>query len=264
MCVLDSEKVKVYETTDYDKFKKLEGNRDAKSAKKVIQSIQSVGYIMSPILVNEKFEVIDGQNRLEALKELGLPVHYIMQSGIGLEECRSMNTGRSNWTTLDYVYSYAEGGSEDYKRLASLINEYGKKFTIEGVCAFTIGVFATGSGSMNDLIKQGRVVLPEKLYEIARARLKSAEELGFVGMYKNYKMYARSWFAAIAYAYNHNDVSVRELANRCKASPLELVSYNKTVDQLALLDRIYNKHRSSGKVFMSTDFQRGLYLKPIY
>ena len=26
MCVLDSEKVKVYETTDYDKFKKLEGS----------------------------------------------------------------------------------------------------------------------------------------------------------------------------------------------------------------------------------------------
>lgn len=252
----------IYETNDYNKFKKLEGNRDAKAARKVIQSIETVGYVMSPILVNEKMEVIDGQNRLEALRQLNLPVHYIVQSGIGLEECRSMNTGRSNWTTVDYVYSFAEAGNKSYQRLASLVRSYGRLFTVEGVCAFAIGVYKTGGGGFNQLIKDGKVEMSEELYNLVNARMRSAVELGFTDIYKSHRLYARSWYSAIAYAYNHNDVSVKELAERCRKSPLELVSYNKTVDQLALLDTIYNKHRSTGKVFMSTDFQRGLYLKP--
>ena len=252
----------IYETNDYDKFKKLEGNRDAKGARKVIQSIETVGYITSPILVNEKYEVIDGQNRLEALKEMKLPVHYIVQEGIGLEECRSMNTGRSNWTITDYIYSYADGGNENYRRLTSLIREFGKRFTVEGICAFALGVGTIGGSRFNYMIKQGNIELPEKLYELTVARLKSAEELGFVDMCKENKMYARAWWSAIAYAYNHSDVSVKELSKKCKAQPLELVSYNRIIDQLTALDRIYNKRRSSGRVFMATDFQRGMYLKP--
>lgn len=253
----------IYETTDYDMFTKLEGNREAKSANKVIRSIEAVGYVMSPILVNEKYEVIDGQNRLDALRALDLPVHFIVQDGIGLEECRSMNTGRSNWTTADYVYSYAEAGNENYQRLASLLREFGKKFTLEGVSSFAIGITGTASGSSaSTIIKRGNVKISEELYQMTRTRLTSADTLGFVQIYKENKMYARSWFMAIAYAYNHPDVSVKELADRCLNSPLELASYSKTVDQLAMLDRIYNKRRSTGKVFMAADVQKGLYLRP--
>ena len=53
----------IYVSHDYDKFTRVKGNRNPKSAKKIIESINNVGYILNPILVNEKFEVIDGQNR---------------------------------------------------------------------------------------------------------------------------------------------------------------------------------------------------------
>lgn len=60
-------------TNNYDMFKRLEGNRfvDPKKVNKLKKSINEVGYISNPIIVNEKMEVIDGQHRLEALKELG-------------------------------------------------------------------------------------------------------------------------------------------------------------------------------------------------
>ena len=63
-------KYEILETTDYGMFKPLLGNRDRKSESKIIDSIQRVGYIISPLIVNEKMEVIDGQNRLAALESL--------------------------------------------------------------------------------------------------------------------------------------------------------------------------------------------------
>ena len=120
--------IKVYETKKYSIFKKLEGNRDVYGVNKIIKSIEQVGYIPSPICVNDKMEVIDGQNRLEALKELGMPVHYYIVKDIGLEEARQMNIGRRNWSVLDYFKSHAAEGKEEYQYFLEILekhNHYG-------------------------------------------------------------------------------------------------------------------------------------------
>lgn len=248
----------IYVTNDYDKFKRLEGNRDVKTAKKVLDSINAVGYVLSPILVNEKFEIIDGQHRLEALKKLNLPVYYIMQPGIGEEECKYLNTGQTNWTTMDYIQSYSEKGIKDYLRLSSLLLEFGKSFKLEGVISFTTSIPLSG-GTMHQLIKDRKLKISEEQYNLSRTRLRSAKELGFCSLQKEGKFYCRSWYQAVAYAYRHQEVSVRELAERLKSSPIELQSYNRVEDQLALFDKIYNKGRKKGKVFMSSDYQLGKY-----
>lgn len=115
----------VYETKDYDAFKRLDGNRDVRCEKKIIKSIESVGYIPNPIMVNEKMEVIDGQNRLGALKELGLPVHYYVVKGATIDTARALNLGRSNWSTRDYVKSYAEQGNQSYIYFYELMEQSG-------------------------------------------------------------------------------------------------------------------------------------------
>ena len=48
-------------TNEYEKFKKLKGNRAVteKRKEKIKKSILKVGYITSPILVNDEFEIID-------------------------------------------------------------------------------------------------------------------------------------------------------------------------------------------------------------
>ena len=74
----------VKSTTKYKIFKKLLANREVTQTRvnNIIDSIQRVGYVTSPIIVNEKMEIIDGQGRLEALQELNLPVeiHYTRRS----------------------------------------------------------------------------------------------------------------------------------------------------------------------------------------
>lgn len=248
----------IYVTDDYEKFKRLDGNRDVKNLKRILDSINTVGYVLSPILVNEKFEIIDGQHRLEALKKLGLPVYYIIQPGIGEEECKHLNTGQTNWTTADYISNGAEKGVPDYLRLASLLSEFGKTFKLEGVMSFATDIHLSG-GTMHALVKDGKLKISEKQYELARTRLRSAKELGFCDIQKEGKFYCRSWYQAVAYAYKHQGVSVKELAEKLKSSPIELKSYNKIEDQLTLFDKIYNRGRKKGKVFMSSDFQLGKY-----
>ena len=120
----------VFKTNDYSKFTKLNGNRRVDEARvlKIISSIEKVGYITSPIIVNEKMEVIDGQGRLEALKRLELPVEYIIQQGIGIEECIAMNIHQVNWKDRDYIESYANRGFESYRFLKELLDKYKETF----------------------------------------------------------------------------------------------------------------------------------------
>ena len=55
---------KIYETTDYNRFRYIEGNRKVNHAKKIVQSIQAIGRLMKPVLINERWEIIDGQGTL--------------------------------------------------------------------------------------------------------------------------------------------------------------------------------------------------------
>lgn len=90
---------KVCITDNYGMFKRLEGNRDIADSrcKKIIKSIQTNGYIHSPIIVNENMEVIDGQGRLKALETLGLPVEYIVFPGMSIKECIALNVYQTGW-----------------------------------------------------------------------------------------------------------------------------------------------------------------------
>lgn len=94
---------KIFVTDDYSVFKLMNGNRSFDHKRAIVNSVKRVGHIPSPIICNEKMEVVDGQGRLAAFKELKLPVYYIVIQGLGIEECISMNISQSNWTTLDYI-----------------------------------------------------------------------------------------------------------------------------------------------------------------
>lgn len=117
---------KVLTTKDYRKFKHLEGNRDVTDirARKIRASIDNNGYIFNPIIVNEKFEIIDGGGRKEVLEELGLPVDYIVRPGLSVKDCQALNTASSIWKQIDYINSYADLGKLDYVYLRNLIIRY--------------------------------------------------------------------------------------------------------------------------------------------
>lgn len=117
---------KIYVTEDYEKFSFLRGNRDVTAGRKskIKESILEVGYICNPIIVNEKFEIIDGQGRFSVLKEMKMPVYYIVVPDTGLNECIAMNISNTRWGYMDFIKSYANKGVLSFILLQELMNEY--------------------------------------------------------------------------------------------------------------------------------------------
>ena len=163
----------VYSTSDYSVFKKLDGNRGIMEKRKnlLIRSIQERGWIRNPIVVNENMEVIDGQGRLEALRELGMPVEYVIARGATLSDCIALNVKQTNWTNTDYVKSYAEMGYEDYK---ILLSHYGVHHHLPDTCVNTIVSKDSGDcGTITTGMKEGNFKVFDK--ETVNERLEFAD-----------------------------------------------------------------------------------------
>lgn len=126
--LLDKVCYQVYRTSNYSKFKSLLGNRETNKVKisNIAKNIEQYGWLSQPILVNEKFQIIDGQHRFEALKKLNLPIEYIVSEGLSLEECQALNKFQSNWSVKDYINSYAETGNQDYINFKTLTDTFPK------------------------------------------------------------------------------------------------------------------------------------------
>ena len=133
---------KIYVTDKYDMFRKLIGNRDVSERHKneIVQSIKTYGYISNPIAVNDRMEVIDGQHRLAALKELGLPVEYYIVKGATASVCAGLNGVQKNWNTKQRIKSFADQGNGNYKLLQCLINAHPKVSTTYLVAIATVPV----------------------------------------------------------------------------------------------------------------------------
>lgn len=162
------EAYKVYTTKDYSIFKRLVGNRDIPESRisKIVESIQTIGWVHNPIIVNEKMEVIDGQGRLTALQRLKMPVEYIIAEGAGNKECIYMNMNMVNWKLPDFIKSYAEQGNENYQRLLSLMEKYaGGNLDIISTAVYRV------SKSKHRDIKQGTLQLTEEQAKAAIPRL---------------------------------------------------------------------------------------------
>ncbi len=169
----------VFRTTDYSQFKHMPGNRAVLDTRKnkIVRSVKTNGQIYTVIIVNEKFEVIDGQGRLAAFKELGLPVNYVVVPGLNAKDCAVLNAGTTNWNINDYIQSYKELGVAPYVRLAQLMNEY-KAAGMKAVLYAVLDRVSTSGGANKTVvdIKEGRLVLTEETAESAKLRLSYAEE----------------------------------------------------------------------------------------
>lgn len=158
----------VYVTKDYSIFKRLAGNRDIPESRisKIVESIQTIGWVHNPIIVNENMEVIDGQGRLTALQRLKMPVEYIIAEGAGNKECIYMNMNMVNWALPDFIKSYAEQGNENYQRLLSLIENYANG----NLNIISTAVYRVSKAKTRE-IKSGILQLTEEQYRAAIPRL---------------------------------------------------------------------------------------------
>lgn len=246
---------KIMVTDDYSMFKNLEGNRAVKDKRvdKIVQSILKIGYITSPILVNEKMEVIDGQGRLSALERLNMPVEYIVQEGIGIEECRQMNIHRSNWTDYDYVCSYATRGDENYQRLQSLMDRFDlPSAVIIGAANGGVGDFI---GQNLRSIRKGAFKLSEKDKERAKWELDYA--MNFKQVSRSIGGRSNAFYHAVIYAYRNLDTEGRnKMETVIRKKMLEIPALSKVSGYLKYFDEFYNAGlRKDNRIHLALQYE---------
>lgn len=230
--------MEIYETRNYGIFKRLKGNRDITNKRIAIikASIESVGYISNPIICNEKFEIIDGQGRYEALKQLDLPIEYRTISGIGIEECRAMNLKPTSWSIEDFVKSYAEYGNDNYIRL---LNIY-EKHSIPLTTIYALCVNTNNSG------RKSQEVLRKGIFELSEKR---AEEVNTICEYlKEFKDIQKKiggrsdlFYGCIGWIALQPNVDKARLKVSMHQQYKTVTPFARTEDSLKEISDVYNK-----------------------
>lgn len=223
-----------YTTENYEIFKNLLGNRDVTEERrsKIINSILTRGYILNPLVVNEKYEVIDGGGRLSALKQLGMPVDYVIVPGLTIEDCISMNINLKNWSTSDYIKSYADQGNVSYIRLWNLISNYDLPLVV--VIAAAKGTAMLGWPT--DALKLGRIELNESNYSVAK------EKLAFIEEAKKYIKKTNA-LLSVMFCWGVNGCDRDRLLDVCKNNPQEICKMSKLEDIIGCIEDLYNYRR---------------------
>lgn len=124
--IIDKEVGKVYYTNDLSLFKFMEGNRspNPKHISRIKKSMEKIGLLMNPIIINSELEIIDGQHRFLAAKEVGLGVYYIIADDYDIKEVHALNVNQKKWTLDDFIDGYSDLGNKEYSKLKKLMNKY--------------------------------------------------------------------------------------------------------------------------------------------
>lgn len=251
---------KIKSTTDYRLFKFINGNRKVDHAERIEKSIRNVGLLVSPIVVNQNFEIVDGQNRFVACRNLGLPIYYVVQEDIGGSEIGVINAVSKNWTGKDHINYYAHGDAkkEDYIFFEQLIKAY--PWATQRTIAYAI-YGLSGFGYITK-IKNGELKCSQAQYENAVKVLDFTEQFrecvdGIGGRKENY-------YFTIAFCYTDENVDNDYLLEKFKKYYKSLDSVTSIKDAFRQVEKkIYNYQMRSNRepVFLVEDYERAMRAK---
>ena len=127
-------------TRDYDLFRIKPSNRpiDGQHVKRLKRSLEAKNRMNDfPVIVNRNMEVIDGQHRLEACKEMGIPVHYKIVDDLIDDDMVRLNVASKRWSYNDVLNYYVSQGNKEYMRLNNLIQRTGITFSMAVALHYT-------------------------------------------------------------------------------------------------------------------------------
>lgn len=244
----------IYEESDYSKFRQLEGNRNVLSGRlnKIIASI-SDKYILNPIIVNELYEVIDGQGRFEACKALGRPIHFIVAKDATIEDCRRMNKYNSKWTSADFVDSYCRAGKESYIALKKACAESGLNMSTVLRLTNKYGKDHPTRDARLTLLERGDLIFSQEDVQTVKDIATAANEI-LEALQITYRPNL-TFYAAIKVIYETDGYDHSRMIKNCKANRSTYNQMSNLKGQLEELERIYNYRAKAGKLYFS-DYMR--------
>lgn len=230
----------ILNTKDYSMFKRMIGNRAVTNSRVAVikESIKQCGWISNPLIVNEKYEVVDGQGRLEALKQLGMPVEYRVFEGLTIKDCMAMNLKPTSWHFSDFIKSYAEQGNESYKRL--LILGEGMKIGYGPIVAICDGTYSsTAHSNSADAVREGTFTLNEENFKRAKGIIDYLGQLADVQ--KKIGGKADMFYTVIAWIISRPNVDKARLRVALEQNYCDIPAVGRAEQSLEFISKAYNK-----------------------
>jgi hypothetical protein len=223
----------VHTTTDYFLFKPIEGNRN-KNLLHINRLKKSMAetYLFTVIIVNEKYEIIDGQHRFDVIQELKLPLNYIVCNGYGLNEVHILNQNSKTWTSDDYLDGYCKLGYEDYLKYKEFkelygIGHYECMWLLNGSqLSNPTQVFFTGDFKIKNYNEACKIIEKIMLVE---------------PYYEEWKR--RSFILAMLQLFKNPNFELTEFLQKLKLQPTALSNCSTTNQYVSLIEEIYNYRR---------------------
>ena len=246
----------VCQTMDYSLFKTLKGNRDVNQAHlhRLTKSVAKQ-YLLSPIVVNERFEIIDGQHRFQAAKANNLPIYYIVAIGYSLNEVQILNSNSSNWRNVDYLKAYCDMGVEAYLKFRAYTKKW-PEFKFNSIYAIVTLKQSYGNSANSKALKRegnkdgsyftnyfaaGKLVIADAV----KIEKTANQIIDFKPFYTNY---TRSTFVyAMIGIFNLEHYDHERMINKLSLQPTALKDCTSVTQYRKLLTDIYN-YKAQNKV----------------
>lgn len=124
----------IFKSKDYEKFVFLPFNRAKINNNLVARLEDSMSKCnmlnSSPIIVSDSMEIIDGQHRFLAAKNLGLPIYYVFSNANPMEALPLLNSIQEKWKTEDFLNLFCSQNNEHYHRFKKFCDSYHLKYNI--------------------------------------------------------------------------------------------------------------------------------------
>jgi len=245
----------VRSTRDYSMFKTMNSNRQVNLShvKNLMKSMTDNGFLINPIIVNEKNEVIDGQHRLRACTDLGLEIYYLVAENYNIQEVHALNLNQKNWSNQDYLEAYANDGNENYYRMLNF-QQKNKNFNFQSIMSFITGIsgFHTKDTHWNGGktkkagvikgigFKEGRMIISES--DIIKAEILCDK---FNSLKNTFDQYNNSTFigAMIVIMNNIKDFDFNEFKDRSEKYRDKLYRCSDRKGYYTMINELYNYNK---------------------
>lgn len=231
-------------TKDYDIFKFREDNRekiDKNHVQKLVESIKSRNLLdLRPIIVNKDMEILDGQHRLLAAKQLGVEIYYKKQVNFGSEEILIMNISKS-WTCGDYLNYYVKNGFSEYIKLKNFMNK--NNLNLKVALNISMGRI---KAKYKDF-KEGKFSFKEE--DLENVLDVCWETIGLIKKSNGFSPYCSSnrFWKALLMLTNHEDFNINIWRENIKKMVERFNAKATTNDYIRLILDIYN-YRNPNKI----------------
>jgi hypothetical protein len=227
----------IFRTSDYQKFTSLTGNRKLNETKikSLTKKMKKHGWLETvEITVNQYFQVIDGQHRLEAAKIAGIPVLYKIVEDAGLKEIIKTNSGSSNWTIKDHIPSQINLGNKNIILLDQMMKQF-PELTLS-ICQMM--VTQTNKNPDRELIETGEW----EIGDYNKGILWCENLMSLKPHFEGYKITV--FVRAMIDLLNNPNFDFQEFYHKVKLRPTMLVRCGKKEQYIALIEVIYNYKRT--------------------